>query len=431
MSLAERLAGLFRAAPRDRTPNSNPAVGTVGPNTSAGFGNTHGLYRPPDRNAEAWSGWPQNWDTPPLEAGGAGRWSGFGYGRHDPDGFLERVSTVMNCVDLNSANLASFPLYGVEERRTVALPAWATNPEPSLYANWYEFALAAFNDLQLAGEVFVWATGFDRNGWPARFVTLDPAHMVVDTGVDGLTYEHRGRDLDPVDVLHVKYQTVTGSVRGITPLQWANRNLVGAAALADYATDIAEHGIWALLTHPSNMNATQRDEARDNWMNARAARPGAPAVVSGGWQFETLSLSPADMALLDIATMNDQRICGSFRVPPYLVGVDSPGSLTYANVSQLTDHHWRIALRTTAKNFATALSQWALPPSVSIEFDRDEYVRPPLDERAAAWATLHGIVDADGRRAMTVDEVREFERFDRIDDNDDDPTSSVLTGGNP
>ena len=71
----------------------------------------------------------------------------------------------------------------------------------------------------------------------------------------------------------------------------------------------------------------------------------------------------------------------------------------------------------------SALSNWALPAGECAELNRDEYTRPALAERATAYATLHGIVDADGLSALSAAEVRTMERFHG------EPSAVALTGG--
>jgi hypothetical protein len=57
------------------------------------------------------------------------------------------------------------------------------------------------------------------------------------------------------------------------------------------------------------------------------------------------------------------------------------------------------------------MSLWLLPRGTDIEFDPDRYTQPPLEERARAYQTLHGIEEPDGKRAITVDEIRARERW--------------------
>lgn len=419
-------------------PNVNGTGSSVGPGPTqryAGGGPVFGLanFQPV---ASAWSGWRDDWGGTPMEVLGAqdmpydGDWSGFGYGRQTEGGYLKRVSIVGTCVDLNTRQLASFPVYGVRGYQPVALPVWSANPEPSLYADWSEFVKQLVNSFQLAGEAILWAVDRYANGFPSRFVVLNPYRVKIEMDEGRLVYTLDGDVLAPADVCHIKFESLPGNLRGISPLQWVGRNLVSAATLEKYSTDIALHGLWAVLKNPANLTALQRDDAKRSWLGARAQMPAAPAVLSGGWDLDVLNLSPKDMALLDLKVFDEQRIAAAFGVPPYLVALDQPGGLTYTNATSLFDHHWRATLRPMVQSIANAMSEWLLPRGTRMEFNRDEYVRPGLGERAQAYAALHGIEDADGNRAIEVDEVRIAERF-VPHDLTNVPSGDVFIGATP
>lgn len=406
--------------PRDHVPNGNTPVGTVGPQSEIG-----GVW-----HAEAWAGWPSNWATPPMGPGWQ-EWSGFGFGRQDPAGYAQRVSTVSTCIDLNTSQLASFPLYGVNglTNDTEPLPAWSENPQPGVYSNWSDFAMALGNELYATGEAFVWATERFATLFPASFIVIPSAQMeIVPDEFGRYQYVHDGDVLRRADVCHIRYQTLAGQLRGVSPLMWLGRHLVSASALERYATNIALHGVNALLKNPANLNSTQREDAKNNWMMARAGNPAAPAVLSGQWEYEQLTLNPRDMALLDLKQFDEQHIASAFRTPAFLVGVEQPGgSLVYQNVEALTDHHWRVGMRPVAKQIATALSGWLLPRGHRLEFDRDEYIRPGPGERATYYSTMAGITDEAGNSAMTVEEIRLAERLLPTNGG----RASVLIGANP
>src|SRR5262249_17013868 len=156
-------------------------------------------------------------------------------------------------------------------------------------------------------------------------------------------YRIGGMPVDRRDVLHIPYQTWPGELRGITPLQWIGRNLYAADALERYGAQLAANGAvpWGVLTTPANLTASQVDENRQRWEEASARRGAAPVMLSGGLTLETLTLSPSDMALLDLRVFDEQRICAAFGVPPYLVGLPQSEGLTYANATSLFDYHWR------------------------------------------------------------------------------------------
>jgi len=271
----------------------------------------------------------------------------------------------------------------------------------------------AINSYMLYGEIILWATAVGSDGRPARFIVLNPESVNIELGSDGTkSYRLNAENelLNPFDVLHMRYQVSTQSLRGISPLEWIGRNLVSATGLEAYAANIAEQGVWSVLKHPQNINRQQAEDLKANWVSNRKLNPSAPAVLSAGIEFDILSLSPKDMALLDLRVFDEQRIAGAFGVPAYLVGLPQPGGFTYVNATSLFDYHWRATLRPIANSVFAGMSQWLLPRGKFVKANRDEYTRPDMKERAEAYATMHSIQDKTGP-LMTVGEMRELEDF--------------------
>lgn len=409
-----------RAFPRDVTPNPNPQPEppvSVGPNASEGFGNTHVMYPVGGWSSSAWSGWPVDWATPPMEPLGTNAYSGDGYGRFN--NLFSRVSTAMNAIDLNSRQLASFPVYGVKGSIPFDLPEWRNNPEPELHASWADFMHGAVNSLLLRGECVTYATGRyapPTTGGPgrvARFTTLNPDLVDIELIEGRRVVTLAGAELNPADVCVVRYQAWPGRVRGVTPIEWLGSSLLTSGALERYASGLATRGgiPWAVLHTKSHISGTQAVDLQDRWVGAAARRDGAPAVLGGDFELEPLTISPRDMALLELREFDERRIAAAFGVPAYLLNIEQQG-LTYANASQLFEHHWTATLRPLANLLAEAWSAWLLPHGSRLEFNPDRYVQPPMAERVAAWATMFNIVDpASGQRAMTVDEIRAAERL--------------------
>lgn len=430
-----------RSFPRDVTPNDN-AEGpntppqTVGPTSSEGYGNTHVMYPTGGWSSSAWSGWPVDWATPPMEPLGASNWSGTGYGRHNE--LFGRVSTAMSAVDLNSRELASFPVYGVKGSTPFTLPEWRNNPEPELHDSWVDFMHGAVNSLLLRGECVTYATGRyapPSTGGPgrvARFTTLNPDVVDIEL-IDGRrVVSLAGEEIPAEDVCVVRYQSWPGRLRGITPIEWLGSSLLTAGALEKYAAGLANRGgiPWAVLRAKGHISADQATDLQSRWVGASWRRDGAPAVLGGDFDLEPLTISPRDMALLELREFDERRIAAAFGVPAYLLNIEQQG-LTYANASQLFAHHWAATLRVLADLLAAAWSPWLLPHGSRLEFNPDRYVQPPMAERVAAWSTMHAIQDpVSGARAITVEEIRAAERMEPPET---EPTAETdaerLTGG--
>lgn len=396
-----------RAIPRDQIPNANDPIGSVGPNVPQGFGDIHSMY--PDGQLEssgvmpevmAWQGWPTGWNTP--------NWDG-------QSGYQRLVSTLWTCIDLNTRQLASFPIYGVKGVNVVALPEWSNNPEPEMYSDWTEAAKQMFNTYQAQGEIFLWCTARKRDGLGPngigsvqRFVVLNPSYVNVEWRNGEVTYSLQGERLDRNDILHIKYQSKPSNLRGIGPLEWCGQSVVSAAALEKMNANLASKGgiPWAVLKSQRKLNGDESRDLQAAWIRGAQSRNGAPAVLSGTLELETLTISPREMMMLEQRVFDETRIAAAFGVPPYLVGLPQPNGLTYANATSLLDFHWRTMLRTAAQSVASAMSNWLLPRGTRFEFNRDDYVRATDYERAQTDAILFNIVDENQLRAKTVDEIR-------------------------
>lgn len=396
-----------RGIPRDQIPNPNDPIGSVGPNVPQGFGDIHAMY--PTGQLEtsgympevmAWQGWPTGWATP--------LWNGATYQQR-------LVSTLWTCIDLNTRQLASFPIYGVKGVKVVPLPDWSNNPEPEMYSDWTECAKQIFNTFQAYGETILWCTarksdGLGPNGIGsvARFVVLNPSLVNVEWVEGSIEYALAGKRLERADVCHIKYESMPTNLRGIGPLEWAGRSVISAAALESMNTNLASRGgiPWAVIKSERKLNGTEAKELQDAWIRGSAARNGAPAVLSGTIALDTLNISPREMMMLEQRVFDETRIAAAFGVPPYMVGLPQPDGLTYANAITLLDFHWRTTLRTHAQTVAMAMSNWLLPRGTRFEFNRDEYNRADDATRASTDATLFAIVDEKGNRAKTIDEIR-------------------------
>jgi len=397
-----------RAIPRDDVPNPNEPIGSVGPNVPQGYGDTHVQYPVGKLEAsgywpevQAWQGWPTGWETPLWDGTTAG----------------QQVSTLGTCIDLNTRELASFPIYGMKGVQVVKLPEWSNNPEPEIYADWTEAAKQVFNTLQGSGEAILWATGrygLNNDGAVARWVVLHPGWVNIEKVNGEITYELAGEKLNREDVCHIKYQSMPMNLRGIGPLEWAGRNLISAAALEQSVTNLATRGgiPWGVIKHPRHLNQKEATDLQNGWVAAAGRRNGAPAVLSGGIELQALTISPKEMAMIEMRIFDESRIAAALGVPPYLVGLPHPeGGLVYANVNSIFDYHWRATLRPLAHTVASAMSNWLLPRGSVLEFNRDEYVRPAQYERAQTYEILNRIRDAHDNPVLTVDEIRMAERL--------------------
>ena len=382
--------------------NTVESSATVGPDYSPGDPNgvevdstetfSRGLPFP---TPSPWSGYPAEWGVPNWDFGSK---------------FNELVDVAWACLDLNASVLSAMPPYRTRNGEVIEAATWMSNPDPSIYTSWHEFAKQLFWDYQM-GEAFVLPIVRQYDGYPLTFRVIPP--WMMDVEMSGGTRVYRlggpgGTDVTD-DILHIRYHSTTDSARGRGPLEMAGGRMLTAGILVNYVREIVKTGgvpDYTLETD-QELDDQEAEDLLNQWVTARMANLGAPPVLDNNVRLVThQAMSPKDMAMLEISQFTESRIAILLGVPPFLVGLPSGGdSMTYSNVSALFDYHDRRYLKTTATHVMAALSAWSLPSTQRAELNRDEYSRPSFEQRAEAWVKLvaAGIV--------SVDEVRAAERF--------------------
>jgi HK97 family phage portal protein len=264
----------------------------------------------------------------------------------------------------------------------------------------------------MRGNAYVMPTSFYRDGYPRTFFAMDPDKVTprLEDGVRRL-YGPHGEDITEDGVLHLRYLSVPGQAAGIGPLQGAGSNLVSAAALNEYSTNLAGQGgiPWGVLESEQRLSPRQAGMARDEYVASRQVLTGAPAILPYGMKLNTLTLSPKDMALLDLKVFDEQRISGAFGVHPSMVNLPAPEGLTYSNRVDLRTEHYLLTLRPTASKMGNAFSAWALPGMVALRLNASEYLQGSIRDRVNTYLPLATALDpATGRPIISGEELREL-----------------------
>lgn len=339
--------------------------------------------------AAPWDGWPGDWQQP---------WSTFGdWGR----GMGRLNDVAWNAIDLNSGILSTMPTFvrdragGRTDPDDYGAPSWLLNPEPLVYTCWEDMARQAWWSYWATGEIMFYATAWDADGYPTRFIVLHPAYVNV-TGTRA-PFDYSLNDGTPLnvggrrDLLHVRYAWSPNDPRGMGPLEAGGARVVAAEMLAKYSAELAANGglPMAVLSTDKRLTKNQSDRILADWTRARRSRLGLPAVLSDGVTLSSPVGGLKDVALAELGKFSESRVANLMGVPPFLVGLPSGGdSMTYSNVSSLFDFHWRAHLRPKSQLVMSPLSGWLLPRGKRVMLDRDDYVRPGFQELTQGLGTL-------------------------------------------
>jgi HK97 family phage portal protein len=201
------------------------------------------------------------------------------------------------------------------------------------------------------------------------------------------------------DVVHIRHRSRPGRRLGVAPLQAAAENLAAAASYERIANKLATNsGIptQGILTTDQDIPTTTAQRYKDTW---QARGDGDVAVLGAGLKYQSLTLNPRDLALLELREFDGRQIAAAFGVPPFMVNLAAAGDLTYSTTQGMMDYFWRQTLRPMASNIGRALGTM-LPGRSTVLFDADEYTRGTHSE------TIHTLVEASGGPIMDVDEAR-------------------------
>lgn len=387
--------------------NGNPAS-SVGPALASGdpdMLDTSDFDEIPEARAlpwvapSPWAGYPAEWGSPGWASNGNGAGSA-------AEGAMSRiVDAAWAAIDLNSSVLASMPVYRLRKGVIVPSVPWMINPDPTIYSSWQEFAKQLFWDYHL-GESFVLPMSYDAGNKPINFRIIPP--WLISAEMVGGRREYRLGSADVTsEILHIRYASTTDTARGIGPLDVAGSRQVTIRLLQRYADSLSETGgtpmYWLGLQR--NITESEGRDLLDRWIESRAKYAGHPAIVSGGATLnQAKSMNAEDVALLELTHFNEARVAILLGVPPFLLGLAAAagGSITYSNVESLFDFHDRSSLRPKANAVMSALGQWALPDSESVELNRDDYTRPGLVDRSRAYEIMirSGVMKPEEARAM-------------------------------
>lgn len=354
----------------------------------------------------SWSGYPDTWQPP--------KWNQGDFMRAQ-----RLIDVAWACIDLNASVLSSMPVYRMRNGQIIESLEWMSNPDPTIYTGWREFAKQLFWDYML-GEAFVLPMAHDTDGKPIRFRVIPPFLVEVEI-VEG-TRRYKVGSLNVTDeILHIRYASTTIDPRGHGPLEVAGDKAITVGLLQRYVQNIANTGGVPLYWLGVDRKITESEgrDMMDRWIESRTKYAGHPALVSGGATLnQAKSMNASEMTLLEMTQFNEARIAILIGVPPFLVGLPgATGSLTYSNIEQLFSFHDRSSLRPKAGAVMSALDAWTLAPDETLELNRDDYTRPSLKDRAESYKIL---IES---RVMQPEEARAMERLDSVN------SASRITGG--
>jgi HK97 family phage portal protein len=229
---------------------------------------------------------------------------------------------------------------------------------------------------QMVAHLNLWGNAYlgkfkDGDGRIARLQLLPPDRVQVELKAGEIVVTvHNARGAASkhgfADIVHVKALSTDGLV-GLSPVRQAKKTLELSRALTEHAKNFFDNDArpGGILKFPSQTQA-QVQEVKAAWEAGHRSRDNAHriAIVSGGVEFEQIGMPHDDSQFLEQRKLSATEIARIFRVPPWVIGAEDGGSMTYSNVEMQSLHFAAYSLR-----------PWLVTIEQALSADRDLFTR--------------------------------------------------------
>jgi HK97 family phage portal protein len=294
-------------------------------------------------------------------------------------------SAVWACVNLIAGSISTLPLAAYRRGERDPLPDLPPLlRQPSATMNLPDWLYAALQSLLLRGNTY--GQIVDRAGaglLPSQVELLAPDRVQVEAN-SRVIYRIDGQEVDPASIWHVKAFCTAGNVVGLSPIAHA-RQAVGLGIAAErYASKFfGESAIPSgVLTSDQDIKPERAEQLKARWRERHQGNRDI-AVLGSGARFQAVSISPEESQFLESSRANVATIARYFGVQPELIGGESGGSLTYANVEQRATDFLVFCLRRWVVTMEAAVSA-LLSSTTTVKFNASALVRTDLLTRYQA-----------------------------------------------
>lgn len=331
------------------------------------------------------------------------------------------IADAYSCIRALSDAAASLPLVAYRrtatgrERLEGATAELLTRPAPATTQAGLIGQLVAH--LNLYGNAYV-GKFRDAAGRVDQLAMLHPERVVpelrggrpVYTVLDGKGARGvHGTD----DICHVKALSTDGLV-GLSPVRQCRVALGLSQSLTQhaatfFANDARPGGVLRISQAPGG--DTDLGALRDAFTTDHAGRNAhRVAIMTGDVEFVPVSMPLDDAQFLEQRKLSAVEVARIFRVPPWIVGADSGGSMTYSNTEQQSLHFVTYSLRPWLVQIEQALSadRDLFAPGAYCEFLLDALLRADSHTRALVYTAALNPETGWMRR----DEVRRLENLE-------------------
>jgi HK97 family phage portal protein len=238
--------------------------------------------------------------------------------------------TVLACVRVLADTIASLP-WKAYRRDSKGVPK-EVKPQPALLRepfpgfDLFQWKWMVVASLALRGNSYHLVTSRDKLNNPTSLLPLHPDIVFLERRPDILmwfepVYRVMGEQVNRADMIHIRRFTMPGEPWGLSPVKQA-------AVAIGMSLGAEEFGYryFKESANPSGILFTDQDldekaveRQQKNWIASHGGRR-LPAVLTNGFQWQNLTISPEESQFLATRQFQRSEICLMYGVPPILIG---------------------------------------------------------------------------------------------------------------
>lgn len=207
------------------------------------------------------------------------------------------------------------------------------------------------------------------------------------------------------EIIHDSMNTLYHPLVGLSPIYAAGHAAMQGLTIMGNATRHFKNGsqVGGVLTAPGAISNETAQRIQQHWETnyAGEANIGKVAVLGDGLKFEKPSvMSAVDSQLIDQLKWDDEKICATLHVPPYMVSVGPLPS--YNNVEALAQQYYGQALQILFESLELCLTEGLeLNDPNYVEFDIDALDRMDSVQKmdVATKGVVGGVLSPNEARA--------------------------------
>jgi HK97 family phage portal protein len=305
-----------------------------------------------------------------------------------------KIEAVYSCVRIIADSISTLPVdtfvrVDGERRPFRPRPEWLNYPESGVTRT--EHFQQVLVSLLLDGNSFTRILRDDQG--IAGLVVLNPQRVECsrDRATRRPIYIYENRDVIQLeDMIHITELRMPGELRGRSRIDMMKENLGLAKALEEFAARFFGQGSSAsgIIEFPGNLTREQAKDLVDGFEEGHRGlrRSHRPGILFGGAKFTKTTVDNDSAQFLESRRFAVEEIARIFRVPPSMLGVTTPGAMSYASVEMNGIHFVQHTLRPYISKIEDGY-QKLLTNNAFIKFNVDGLLRGDQQSRYQAFST--------------------------------------------